>query len=71
MSGSGHERTHTLCLGILRFGDATGYEIKKMVEEDMFNHFIEASYGSIYPALTRMSQDGRGDLPGGSAVGQT
>ncbi len=48
----------TLCLGILRFGDATGYEIKKMVEEDMFNHFIEASYGSIYPALTRMSQDG-------------
>ena len=48
----------TLCLGILQFGDATGYEIKKMVEEDMFNHFIEASYGSIYPALTRMSQDG-------------
>ena len=48
----------TLCLGILQFSDATGYEIKKMVEEDMFNHFIEASYGSIYPALTRMSQDG-------------
>ena len=48
----------TLCLGVLQFGEATGYEIKKMVEEGMFNHFIEASYGSIYPALTRMSQEG-------------
>ena len=43
----------TLCLGVLQFGEATGYEIKKIVEEGMFNHFIEASYGSIYPALTR------------------
>jgi DNA-binding PadR family transcriptional regulator len=48
----------TLCLGVLSFQDATGYEIKKMVEEGMFNHFIEASYGSIYPALTRMSEEG-------------
>jgi DNA-binding PadR family transcriptional regulator len=48
----------TLCLGVLQFGEATGYEIKKMVEEGMFNHFIEASYGSIYPALTRMSREG-------------
>ncbi len=48
----------TLCLGILSFGDATGYEIKKMVEDGMFNHFIEASYGSIYPALTRMTDEG-------------
>lgn len=48
----------TLCLGILSFGNATGYEIKKMVEDGMFNHFIEASYGSIYPALTRMTEDG-------------
>lgn len=48
----------TLCLGILQFSDATGYEIKKAVEDGMFNHFIEASFGSIYPALTRMAQDG-------------
>lgn len=48
----------TLCLGILSFRDATGYEIKKMVEEGMFSHFIEASYGSIYPALTRMTDEG-------------
>ena len=41
----------TLCLGILHFGDATGYEIRKMAQEGRFGHFIEASYGSIYPAL--------------------
>ena len=48
----------TLCLGILSFGDATGYEIKKMAEEGLFSHFVEASYGSIYPALTRMTEEG-------------
>lgn len=44
----------TLCLGILTFHEASGYEIKKMIEEGMFSHFIDASYGSIYPALTQM-----------------
>ena len=48
----------TLCLGILTFGDATGYEIKKMAEEGLFSHFIEASFGSIYPALTKMTEEG-------------
>ncbi|MGI9372533.1 MAG: PadR family transcriptional regulator [Hyphomicrobiales bacterium] len=48
----------TLCLGALTFGDATGYEIKKMAEEGLFSHFIEASYGSIYPALTKMTEEG-------------
>lgn len=48
----------TLCLGILTFQEASGYEIKKMVEEDVFNHFIDASYGSIYPALTKMLEEG-------------
>lgn len=48
----------TLCLGILAFGDATGYEIKKMSEEGRFSHFIDASYGSIYPSLTRLTEDG-------------
>jgi DNA-binding PadR family transcriptional regulator len=50
--------TRILCLGILSFGDASGYEIKKSVEDGMFNHFIEASYGSIYPALTRLTEEG-------------
>lgn len=48
----------TLCLGILHFGDATGYEIRKMAQEGRFGHFIEASYGSIYPALVRLEEDG-------------
>jgi DNA-binding PadR family transcriptional regulator len=48
----------TLCLGILAQQDASGYEIKKAVEEGLFAHFIDASYGSIYPALTQMLGDG-------------
>jgi PadR family transcriptional regulator AphA len=47
-----------LCLGILAQQDASGYEIKKAVEEGLFAHFIDASYGSIYPALTQMLGDG-------------
>jgi DNA-binding PadR family transcriptional regulator len=48
----------TLCLGILHFDDATGYEINKLVTEGRFSHFIEASYGSIYPTLTKMMAAG-------------
>ncbi|MEL6289788.1 MAG: PadR family transcriptional regulator [Pseudomonadota bacterium] len=48
----------TLCLGILHFGEATGYEINKLASDGNFSHFIEASYGSIYPALTRLTNDG-------------
>lgn len=48
----------TLCLGILWFEDATGYEINKLAAEGRFSHFIEASYGSIYPALKRLAEEG-------------
>lgn len=48
----------TLCLGILALGEATGYEIKKMVAEGSFSFFSEASYGSIYPALTKLTEEG-------------
>jgi len=48
----------TICLGILTRGDATGYEIKKLFEEDGFQHFVEASFGSIYPALNRLTEEG-------------
>lgn len=44
----------TLCLGVLTMGEASGYEIKKEIEEGLFSHFIEASFGAIYPALTQM-----------------
>lgn len=48
----------TLCLGVLSTGEASGYEIKKDIEEGMFSHFIDASYGSIYPALTQLAAEG-------------
>jgi DNA-binding PadR family transcriptional regulator len=48
----------TICLGILTRGDATGYEIKKLFEEDGYQHFVEASFGSIYPALGRLTEEG-------------
>jgi PadR family transcriptional regulator, regulatory protein AphA len=49
----------TLCLGYLSLREATGYEIKKDFEEGMFCHFMEASYGSIYPALNQLSLEGQ------------
>jgi PadR family transcriptional regulator, regulatory protein AphA len=48
----------TLCLGILSFTEASGYEIKKEIEEGMFSHFIDASFGSIYPALSQLNAEG-------------
>lgn len=48
----------TICLGILTRGDATGYEIKKLVEDGGYQHFAEASFGSIYPALNGMTETG-------------
>lgn len=48
----------TLCLGALALKDASGYEIKKMFDEGWFSQFQEASYGSIYPALTRLTEEG-------------
>lgn len=47
----------TLCLGILSRSEATGYEIKKLFETD-FSHFYEASFGSIYPALAKLTDEG-------------
>jgi len=48
----------TICLGILTRTDATGYEIKKLFEQDGYQHFVEASFGSIYPALNRLTEEG-------------
>ena len=47
----------TLCLGILSQGDTTGYEIKKQFES-RYSHFYEASFGSIYPALAKLTEKG-------------
>ena len=48
----------TLCLAILYFGDSTGYEIKKLSMEGKYSHFVDASFGSIYPALARLEKEG-------------
>lgn len=48
----------TICLAILHDGDATGYEIRKLSTEGEYAYFVEASFGSIYPALARLEADG-------------
>ena len=48
----------TLCLGILTRSDATGYDIKKLFDEDNCQFFTDASFGSIYPALNRLTEEG-------------
>ncbi|QQR35540.1 PadR family transcriptional regulator [Devosia oryziradicis] len=48
----------TLCLSILYEGEATGYEIRRLCVEGECSYFIEASFGSIYPALARLEEEG-------------
>ena len=48
----------TLCLAVLAHGPASGYEIKKELEEGAYAHFFRASFGSIYPALAELSRAG-------------
>lgn len=47
----------TFCLGMLTIKEASGYEIKKMLE-DPLRQFFDASFGSIYPALGKLTEDG-------------
>ena len=47
----------TICLAILHDGEATGYEIRKLSVEGEYSYFIDASYGSIYPALAKLEQE--------------
>jgi PadR family transcriptional regulator AphA len=48
----------TICLAILYDGPATGYEIRKLSVEGEYAYFIDASFGSIYPALAKLEADG-------------
>lgn len=50
--------TQTLILAILNVGDASGYEIKKFSTEGRFSHFVDISYGSIYPSLAKLEAGG-------------
>jgi DNA-binding PadR family transcriptional regulator len=44
-------------LGFLMYGPKSGYDIKKLMSMSTAQ-FYEASYGSIYPSLERMSKSG-------------
>jgi PadR family transcriptional regulator AphA len=60
--GSNGCRVHTMdvktvCLGILTEGPASGYDLKKQFEST-FGHFFAAGYGSIYPALSALAEQG-------------
>jgi DNA-binding PadR family transcriptional regulator len=44
-------------LGFLTRGDLTGYELKGAMDESV-GFFFGASYGSIYPALRSLEEDG-------------
>ena len=46
-------RTRNAVLGVLTFGPATGYEIRKLLSETT-SHFWKESYGQIYPALEEL-----------------
>lgn len=48
----------TQCLGLLMRGPASGYEVKKRIEEGPFCHFLEASFAAIYPALSKLTHEG-------------
>ena len=47
----------TVCLGMLTSGPASGYDLKKYFESS-FGHFFPAGYGSIYPALSALADQG-------------
>lgn len=47
----------TVCLGLLSFGEATGYDLKKHFEAS-FDHFFSTGFGSIYPALAALAAEG-------------
>jgi len=47
-----------ICLAVLSFGDSSGYEIRKNLESGPFGSFTDAGYGSIYPALRKLSDEG-------------
>ncbi len=46
-----------MCLAVISMGETSGYEIKKLLEGPL-QHLFDASFGSIYPALGRLTEEG-------------
>ncbi len=57
----------TLCLGVLSFGETSGYGIRRSVQE-WFGHFAQASLGAIYPALAKALARGEVEVVGPADV---
>jgi DNA-binding PadR family transcriptional regulator len=51
------KKMNQVILGLLSHESLTGYEIKKRIDT-MLKYFWSASYGSIYPTLSALVQDG-------------
>jgi len=49
--------TKTLCLAVLSMGDASGYDIKKRIEE-VFSRFVDVAPSGIYAALKTLDREG-------------
>ena len=47
----------SIILGMVSDNDFTGYDIKKLIENGI-GVFYKASYGSLYPALKRLTDKG-------------
>ena len=47
----------TVCLALLTFSEASGYDLKKHFEAG-FDHFFATGFGSIYPALASLAEEG-------------
>lgn len=52
------KKTDCVILGLLAHQSLTGYEIKKWMDNAL-GYFWGASYGSIYPTLAKMEQEGK------------
>src|SRR6202795_1697292 len=49
--------TEFAVLGMLGWGPASGYDLKKRIESSVA-HFWSESYGQIYPILARLASEG-------------
>jgi PadR family transcriptional regulator, regulatory protein AphA len=60
-----------LCLGLLREGSQSGYELHKRIGESM-GHFQHASFGALYPALAKLEAGGlvHADQVGAGSMGK-
>jgi len=62
--------TQTVCLGLLTFGEASGYDLKKHFEATL-DHVFATGFGSIYPALATLAEGGFIECLSGEGEGPT